>query len=416
MGLVSDIAVHSSNGLPERQIPAAKLHVLHLDPIKEKLGDKWNKLSGLVHKLFEKALRNVQGPQDHFLLVDEMSYVVTFHNLSMEEASVACASIAKDVCDLLFGADVEDFSVRSLVGLVPPSMFDGIGIKVSDLLEKQGGEIIVSHRSAGAPIPRDHKAPPPSPTAAVGECIIRAHALAAQSGMGLGLFPVWDLKSRKSASLFLSTTSRGERVSSSRRATKGTDETPIVNMEMALLFAAAEYAHRIHQAQKICSVGTGVSYETLSAFHSRIAYIGALKSIQPVASCPILLRIEKVPEGTPHCRLAEIVAMLNVPNVRVTIEFESLRTIADLNIRLGAVGIGWILPPGCDAPTAAAAASKLAMRAVAQKAFGFLHGLSTGELLAVVQTNAVRFGSGQVLDGNRCYTGQEPVPDFPLSA
>jgi hypothetical protein len=53
---------------------------------------------------------------------------------------------------------------------------------------------------------------------------------------------------------------------------------------------------------------------------------------------------------------------------------------------------------------------------VAQKAFGFLHGLSTGELLAVVQTNAVRFGSGQVLDGNRCYTGQEPVPDFPLSA
>src|SRR5471032_2275249 len=150
MGLVSDIAVHSSNGLPERQIPAAKLHVLHLDPIKEKLGDKWDKLSGLVHKLFEKALHNVQGPQDHFLLVDEMSYIVTFHNLSMEAASLACASIAKEVCDLLFGADVEDISVRGLVGLVPPSMFDCIGIKVSDLLEKQGGEIIVSHGSASA--------------------------------------------------------------------------------------------------------------------------------------------------------------------------------------------------------------------------------------------------------------------------
>jgi hypothetical protein len=107
--------------------------------------------------------------------------------------------------------------------------------------------------------------------------------------------------------------------------------------------------------------------------------------------------------------------MLNVPNVRVTIEFESLRTIADLNIRLGAVGIGWTIPPGCDATTAAAAASKLASRAMAQKAYGFLHGINTSELLTVAQTHGVRFGSGQVLGGNRCYAGQEPVPDFPLT-
>jgi hypothetical protein len=415
MGLISDIAWTDGGDGSERQIPAAKLHVLQLDPIKAKLGDKWEKLSGLVHKLFEKALRNVQGPQDHFLLVDEMSYVVTFHNLSMEAASLACASVAKEACDLLFGADVEDISVRSLVGLVPSSLLDGKGLRVSDLLEKQGGEIIVSHSSASAPIPRDQKTPSPSPTAA-GECIVRAHALAAQSGMGLGLFPVWDLKSRKSASLFLSGTSRGERTPSVRRTLNGADETRIVNMEIALLFAATEYAHRIHHEQKVCSVGTGVSYESLSGFHARIAYIGALKSIQTVASCPILLRIEKVPDGTPHGRLAEIVAMLNVPNVRVTIEFESLRNIADLNIRLGAVGIGWTLPPGCDAAIAAAAASKLATRAMAQKAFAFLHGLNTPELLTVVQANAVRFGSGQAIDANRCYTGQEPVPDFPLSA
>ena len=85
------------------QVPAAKLHVLQLEPIKAKLGPKWEKLSALVHTLFEKSLRRAQGPADHFLLVDEMSYVVTFHNLSLEEASLACASVAKEVCDLLFG-------------------------------------------------------------------------------------------------------------------------------------------------------------------------------------------------------------------------------------------------------------------------------------------------------------------------
>lgn len=34
-------------------MPAAKLHMLQLEPIKAKLGAKWEKLSALVHTLFE---------------------------------------------------------------------------------------------------------------------------------------------------------------------------------------------------------------------------------------------------------------------------------------------------------------------------------------------------------------------------
>ena len=61
---------------------AAKLHVLNLAPIKEKLNAKWPKLSELVHKLFEKSIRDAQGPRDHFIQLDELAYVVTFHGLS----------------------------------------------------------------------------------------------------------------------------------------------------------------------------------------------------------------------------------------------------------------------------------------------------------------------------------------------
>src|SRR5690349_21010057 len=64
----------------EKQIAAAKLHVLRLDPIKEKMGDRWERLSALVHKLFEKSLQHAQGPQDRFLRLDAMSYVLSFHN------------------------------------------------------------------------------------------------------------------------------------------------------------------------------------------------------------------------------------------------------------------------------------------------------------------------------------------------
>jgi len=151
MGALFDAAdIDHEAASSQEKVPAAKLHVLQLEPIKAKLGGKWEKLSALVHTLFEKSLRRAQGPQDHFLLVDEMSYVVTFHNLSLAEASLACASVAKEVCDMLFGADVDDITIRGLVGLVPPAMLENAaaakGIQITEFLERTGGEIIVTHR------------------------------------------------------------------------------------------------------------------------------------------------------------------------------------------------------------------------------------------------------------------------------
>ncbi|HSS13982.1 MAG TPA: hypothetical protein VLL04_08810, partial [Rhizomicrobium sp.] len=243
----------------ETTVPTAKLHVLQLEPIKAKLGGKWDKLSALVHTLFEKSLRRAQGPADHFLLVDEMSYVVTFHNLSLEEASLACASVAKEVCGMLFGADVDDITIRGLVGLVPASMLEkasGRSMLINEVLERTGGEIIVTHRDnpeiewqtieKSAPA---HAAPAGEWTGTgraqavpAGEWIGRAHAVADQMGLKVGYFPVWDLATRKSASLFLSAMSRSsEAPTSVRQALKGIDEPRITNVETTLLQAAAEY-------------------------------------------------------------------------------------------------------------------------------------------------------------------------------
>jgi hypothetical protein len=410
----------SEPAFAEAKVSAAKLHVLQLEPIKARLGPKWEKLSALVHTLFEKSLRHAQGPADHFLLVDEMSYVVTFHNLSLEEASLACASVAKEVCGLLFGADVDDITIRGLVGLVSASMLEnaaGKGAQITELLERTGGEIIVTHRDDPEVAWESIEKTAPAQTVPVGEWTNRAHFLAEQSGLKIGFFPVWDLTARKSASLFLSALNRSnEAPTSVRQALRGIEEPRIANFETTLLQAAAEYAQGVHAAHKVCALGVGVSYETLSGFHSRIHYIGALKSIHTVADCPLLLRIDQVPDGTPVGRLAEIVTMLSVPNVRVTVQFESLRNLPELGIRLGAVGIGGALPPNCDAPTADFLAQKLVRRVAEQKAFAFLHGLDNNALVDAALKNHVRFGSGRAIDAGRHYSGREPIPDFPLRA
>jgi hypothetical protein len=413
--------IESEPASVQKQVPAAKLHVLQLEPIKAKLGPKWEKLSALVHTLFEKSLRRAQGPADHFLLVDEMSYVVTFHDLSLQEASLACASVAKEVCDLLFGADVDDIMIRGLVALVPPAMLENAaaakGHQITEFLERTGGEIIVTQHDNPQIAWESIDKPAPVQPGPAGEWTSRSHLLAEQVGLKIGYFPVWDLAARKSASLFLSALNRSnDAPTSARHALRGIDEPRIANFETTLLQAAAEYALTVHAAQKVCALGVGVSYETLSGFHSRIHYIGALKAIRVLPDCPLLLRIDQVPDGTPVGRLAEIVAMLSMPNVRVTVQFESLRSLPEMGIRLGALGIGGSLPANCDAATAAAIAQRLVRRATEQKAFAFLHGLDNDALVDAALKSHVRFGSGRAIDAGRHFTGKEAIPDFPLRA
>ncbi|HET7085111.1 MAG TPA: hypothetical protein VFI23_10095 [Rhizomicrobium sp.] len=417
MDTVTDIAWTVEGRAAEPEIAAAKLHVLHLDPIKDKLGDKWSKLSGLVHKLFEKALRNVQGPSDHFLLVDEMSYVVTFNTLSLEAASLACASVAREVCELLFGAEADDIAVRGLVGLVPKSSVKTMaGGAIAELLERRGGEFIVrpAESHVASHEVRSTKIAPP-PVSVPGGWIHHAESLFAKSGTALALFPVWDLKSRKSASLHMAgySPSAEKAPCSMRRLFKQAHDAHFVEHEIAVLQAAAEYAQRVHRAGKVCAVGLGVSYETLSGLHARIAYIGALKSVVTIPSCPILLRIERVPGGTPHGRIAEIVNMLSIPNIKPTVEFLEPRDLANLDIRLGAAGIGWSITNE-DTASVKLAVHRLVQRAATQKAFSFVQGLKNDELAAAAQESGIRFGAGSVLGAPLLLNASDPVPNFPL--
>ena len=388
-------------------VSAAKLHVLQLEPIKIRLGTRWPRLADLVHKLFEKALRRAQGPSDHFVAVGELSYVVTFHGLSVSEASLACTAVAKEVCELLFGDGIDDIAVRALVGTVPKaSVFPPVNPEtVAAMLERSGTETIVSR----LPLP-----PPVRPPVS-DETMIQAHRLMRAYNRTLGCFPVWDLQSGKCSSLFLSPHAGAGNKSSIavRRFAGGGGENQVVDAEIALLQAAGDYARRLQAAQKICAMGVGVSYETLSGFHSRIRYIGALKKALP-ANCPFLLKLEQVPDGTLVSRLSELIAMLSQPSLRILIEFSAGGAVPYLDVRLGASGIGVGLPENCSLKQADATAQKLMQRAVLQKSFVFLGGLSSPDLVAMARRQNVRFGIGSALDGELAFTGLESLPDFPL--
>ena len=118
------------------------------------------------------------------------------------------------------------------------------------------------------------------------------------------------------------------------------------NLELRLLRAAGEHAQRVHATQKACAVGTSVSYDTLSSFAGRVRYITTLKEVRTSPVCPLLLKIEDIPQGVNLGRLGEIMNMVAVPNVRFLLEFSE--RIPEMEFKLGAAGIGVALPDDCS--------------------------------------------------------------------
>jgi hypothetical protein len=421
----SNIDVAWQNGdhprLADVPVTAAKLHILQLAPIKARLGEKWVRLSHLVHKLFEQALTRAQGPADHFILFDELSYIVTFKGLTFDQANLACTAIAQEVCERLFGEHVGEISVRALVGTVSVNAFQGDfhdGKHIATMLELNGRETIVT---SSAPSGGRQLATAQTPGSMDADwkplnLIKRAQVAIEATGLDMGLFPLWDMQKNKCTGLFLSPYSiiNGAAVTSGRSLLSRLDERHICDIEIALLYAANAYALRVNNEHKICALGVGVSYETLSGFNSRIRYIGALKSVPTLASCPLLLKIEQVPEGAPIARLAEIIAMLSVPNVRITVQFQSASAISKIDIRLGASGIGGMLPNGCDCEAATSIAQQLVRRSTEQKTFSFLDGLESDSHVHAAYSHGIRFGTGVGFGIKGPYPIAGIVPDFPL--
>jgi hypothetical protein len=402
--------------IPGANISAAKVHVLQLEPIKHRLGDRWPRLSLLVHKLVNTALQKAQGPNDHFEVVGELAYVATFHNLSQEQADAALADIMQKVCEKLWGAGVQEISVRSVVGEVPASLaWENIcqADAISEALEKSGSKTVVSIPRA-VPAPRAPKQlvwDSPPRTGWIQHC----HQLGDALGIHFRFAPVWELQGGKSRLLALTMNGRLTGRNGLVSLIPDSSLHQVVDVEIPLLFMTAAMAQRLSAAGEVASLMVGVSHDTVSHRETRTRYLRALKDVEVPVSCPILLRVEMIPDGAVLTRVAQIAATLAAPNIRVVLDFQNARQLPPFDFRLPAVGVSAMLPPSCDPEQAQKVAEKVARRALDQKCMSFLHGLDTAELTAIAEKNGIKFATGKALDKGTEFTGMEAVPQFPLT-
>jgi hypothetical protein len=124
-----------------------KIQVLDLKSIRDRLGSKWPRMSHLVHRYFEAAIKNELLPGDCFATGGELEYLVAFRDVSLAEARLKCLAISQFVCDRLFGKDAEELIVRNLIAPLDPTdltFVDDVA-RANEMLEEHGEEVFCNH-------------------------------------------------------------------------------------------------------------------------------------------------------------------------------------------------------------------------------------------------------------------------------
>jgi len=91
---------------PTLPAPGAKLSIVGLADVRERLGERWQELSERVHELAEVVIRRHLMRGDVFDAHGEDGYLVLFAQLSPAEAEFKCRVIAKEIAAKLLGADL----------------------------------------------------------------------------------------------------------------------------------------------------------------------------------------------------------------------------------------------------------------------------------------------------------------------
>jgi len=311
---------------------------------------------------------------------------------------------------------VQDIAVRSVVGEVSTSLAAGPDTRpdaISFALEKNGSKTVAS-------VPRAPTSPRILPKQIIWASpprvgwIQHCHQLGEALGIQFRFAPVWELQGGRSR--LLAMTLNGKLAGRQGLAALIPESSlhELVEVEIPLLFMAATMAKKLNTAGEVASLMVGVSHDTISHRETRTRYMRALKDVEVPSACPLLLRIEMIPDGAILSRVAQIAATLASPNIRVVLDFQNARQLPPFDFRLPTVGVSAMLPVSCDPDQAAKVADNLVQRAADQKCVSFLHGLDTGELARIAEKAGVKFATGSALDKGAEFSGLESVPQFPL--
>ncbi len=155
----------------KRSLPYGQIHVIGLDKLSARLGDRWPKIKDRVYATADRIISGQLTQSDVYVRYSDNEYLLVFANLSAEAARLKCVKLAEEICAFFLGEpDLRDITVKTAVGQVDDRLvFEET--KASGVLAglaESATKIEAPAARVGVP-----ESPPPKPARSVSDCYAR---------------------------------------------------------------------------------------------------------------------------------------------------------------------------------------------------------------------------------------------------
>jgi hypothetical protein len=319
-------------------MPAAFLHLVGLDALRETLGERWKRVADRVRTLTEHLIAGATRPNDFWFRYGEEHYVILFADLSHDAARLACATLVEQLHVMLLGEpDLSRISFDTMV--VDCGLADIEHTVLADLRN-------VAVRTGGAVVTGD---PPPKPTASahppprlpepdwgpLGSSgfsgsglaeLYRSEMAPDLSDAQLRYMPVWDVRNQAITTYLVSPIREGDTGWNEDGASilhgKPQPEALAI-LDHFVLREAVVVLDELYRNKFRMYVTVPVHFDTLSQVRRRINYLQTFQNVSGTTQKQLIFSLHGIPAGVPVSRLAEIVSALK-PHCRSVIAHTDL--------------------------------------------------------------------------------------------
>lgn len=297
-----------------RSILAGNIHLVGLQKIRVRLGAEWPRIADRAQEVAQKTILRFCKPDDIFTRYDELSFLIIFSDLSVDQALLRCHEIGEEIGRRLLG---DSFAIEATE--VSTGVFETDGSLIFNAVSKEE----VLRRL----LPPDATAAATTATAggetAEGEAtsldglpdfsfaqVDRTEALASMNVM---YRPMWNLRHKAIANYFVTAGAVsvfGDQLwDTSLRREFGDILSPAEFDIYVARRALRDMAANVAQGQKMLLCWP-VHFESIAGRIGRQAYIGLCRDIPDAVRQLLIFELDGLPEGTPQSRLLDVLSVL----------------------------------------------------------------------------------------------------------